>query len=52
MARATMKVETTGEGGKEAILVAEGPEGLKVDTPIARLAGPGDRPAATRSGQC
>jgi len=45
--KATMEVEAVDEGVVEDILVAEGSEGVKVNTPIARLAGEGDgAPAA------
>ena len=37
--KATMEVEAVDEGVVEAILIAEGAEGVKVNTPIARLAG-------------
>ena len=37
--KATMEVEAVDEGVVEAILVAEGAEEVKVNTPIARLAG-------------
>ncbi|HKP77800.1 MAG TPA: 2-oxo acid dehydrogenase subunit E2, partial [Phenylobacterium sp.] len=40
--KATMEVEAVDEGVVEDILVAEGAEGVKVNTPIARLAGEGD----------
>ncbi|MEW6596043.1 MAG: pyruvate dehydrogenase complex dihydrolipoamide acetyltransferase [Pseudomonadota bacterium] len=43
--KATMEVEAVDEGVVEAILVAEGTEGVKVNSPIARLAGEGE-PAA------
>ena len=39
--KATMEVEAVDEGVVEEILVAEGAEGVKVNTPIARLAGEG-----------
>jgi len=39
--KATMEVEAVDEGVVEAILVAEGAEGVKVNTPIARLKGEG-----------
>ena len=39
--KATMEVEAVDEGVIEAILVAEGSEGVKVNAPIARLAGEG-----------
>lgn len=37
--KATMEVEAVDEGTVEEILVAEGSEGVKVNTPIARLSG-------------
>ncbi|WP_374570566.1 pyruvate dehydrogenase complex dihydrolipoamide acetyltransferase [Phenylobacterium sp.] len=40
--KATMEVEAVDEGVVEAILVPEGSEGVKVNTPIARLSGEGD----------
>jgi pyruvate dehydrogenase E2 component (dihydrolipoamide acetyltransferase) len=43
--KATMEVEAVDEGVVEALLVAEGTEGVKVNTPIARLAGGEARPA-------
>ncbi len=43
--KATMEVEAVDEGVVDAILVAEGTEGVKVNTPIARLKGEGG-PAA------
>ena len=46
--KATMEVEAVDEGVVEAILVAEGSEGVKVNAPIARLKGEGasfDTPA-------
>jgi pyruvate dehydrogenase E2 component (dihydrolipoamide acetyltransferase) len=43
--KATMEVEAVDEGVVEAILVAEGTDGVKVNSPIARLAGDGE-PAA------
>ena len=39
--KATMEVEAVDEGVIEEILVAEGTEGVKVNTPIARLKGEG-----------
>jgi pyruvate dehydrogenase E1 component beta subunit len=39
--KATMEVEAVDEGTVEDILVPEGAEGVKVNTPIARLAGEG-----------
>jgi pyruvate dehydrogenase E2 component (dihydrolipoamide acetyltransferase) len=56
--KATMEVEAVDEGVVDAILVPEGTEGVKVNTPIARLKGEGDEagtppqpPAATASPQ-
>ena len=43
--KATMEVEAVDEGVVEAILVAEGTEEVKVNTPIARLAGGETKPA-------
>jgi len=43
--KATMEVEAVDEGVVEAILVPEGTEEVKVNAPIARLAGEGDTPA-------
>ena len=40
--KATMEVEAVDEGRLDAILVPEGTEGVKVNTPIARLAGDGE----------
>jgi pyruvate dehydrogenase E2 component (dihydrolipoamide acetyltransferase) len=37
--KATMEVEAVDEGVVEALLVAEGTEGVKINTPIARLSG-------------
>ena len=37
--KATMEVEAVDEGTVEEILVPEGSEGVKVNTPIARLSG-------------
>ncbi|MHB8283607.1 MAG: pyruvate dehydrogenase complex dihydrolipoamide acetyltransferase [Caulobacteraceae bacterium] len=48
--KATMEVEAVDEGVVEAILVPEGSEGVKVNSPIARLKGEGEAasaPAAT-----
>ena len=45
--KATMEVEAVDEGMVEAILVPEGTEGVKVNAPIARLAGEGEAPAPT-----
>jgi pyruvate dehydrogenase E1 component beta subunit len=46
--KATMEVEAVDEGRLESILVPEGTEGVKVNTPIARIAGEGEaaKPAA------
>ncbi|ODT61330.1 MAG: pyruvate dehydrogenase complex dihydrolipoamide acetyltransferase, partial [Phenylobacterium sp. SCN 69-14] len=44
--KATMEVEAVDEGVVEEILVPEGSEGVKVNTPIARLAGEGAPAAA------
>ena len=44
--KATMEVEAVDEGVIEAILVSEGTEGVKVNTPIARLSGEGEGEAA------
>ena len=43
--KATMEVEAVDEGVVEAILVAEGTEGVKVNAPIARLTGEGETAA-------
>jgi pyruvate dehydrogenase E2 component (dihydrolipoamide acetyltransferase) len=43
--KATMEVEAVDEGKVEALLVPEGSEGVKVNTPIARLAGEGESAA-------
>ncbi|MEI9905211.1 MAG: pyruvate dehydrogenase complex dihydrolipoamide acetyltransferase [Asticcacaulis sp.] len=43
--KATMEVEAVDEGKVTEILVAAGTEGVKVNTPIARLAGDGTAPA-------
>src|SRR5688500_3257505 len=43
--KATMEVEAVDEGTVEAILVAEGSEGVKVNTPSARLSGEGEAAA-------
>lgn len=45
--KATMEVEAVDEGVLEAILVAAGSEGVKVNTPIARLKGDGETAAPT-----
>jgi len=44
--KATMEVEAVDEGVVEAILVPEGTEEVKVNTPIARLKGEGEASAA------
>ncbi|WP_374659333.1 pyruvate dehydrogenase complex dihydrolipoamide acetyltransferase [Phenylobacterium sp.] len=44
--KATMEVEAVDEGVVEEILIPEGSEGVKVNTPIARLAGEGAPAAA------
>ena len=44
--KATMEVEAVDEGVVEAILVPEGAEGVKVNTPIARLKGEGEAASA------
>jgi len=44
-----MEVEAVDEGVVEALLVAEGTEGVKVNTPIARLSGEGAAPVAAPS---
>jgi pyruvate dehydrogenase E2 component (dihydrolipoamide acetyltransferase) len=43
--KATMEVEAVDEGVIEALLVDAGTEGVKVNTPIARMAGEGEAPA-------
>jgi len=47
--KATMEVEAVDEGVVEDILVAEGSEGVKVNTPIARLAGEGEAASAPKA---
>src|SRR5690606_19123366 len=50
--KATMEVEAVDEGVIEALLVEEGAEGVKVNTPIARLKGDEDtKPAPRKSPQ-
>src|SRR5262245_55316660 len=44
--KATMEVEATDEGKVGQLLVAEGTEGVKVNTPIATLLGEGESPGA------
>ncbi len=48
--KATMEVEAVDEGEVLEILVAEGSEGVKVNTPIARLAGEDAVPALASKG--
>ncbi len=43
--KATMEVEAVDEGVVELVLVPEGTEGVKVNTPIARLSGEGEAAA-------
>ncbi|MDP2259578.1 MAG: pyruvate dehydrogenase complex dihydrolipoamide acetyltransferase [Caulobacter sp.] len=45
--KATMEVEAVDEGVIEALLVEAGTENVKVNAPIARLAGEGEAPAPT-----
>ncbi len=47
--KATMEVEAVDEGTLARILIAEGTEGVKVNTPIAVLAGEGEDASATAS---
>ncbi|MEM0977261.1 MAG: pyruvate dehydrogenase complex dihydrolipoamide acetyltransferase [Pseudomonadota bacterium] len=44
--KATMEFEAVDDGVIEELLVAEGAEGVKVNTPIARMTGDGEAPAA------
>ena len=48
--KATMEVEAVDEGEVEALLVDAGTEGVKVNTPIARLKGEGGSDAAAPTG--
>src|SRR5258706_13725258 len=50
--KATMEVEAADEGVVEALLVPEGTEEVKVNTPIARLSGGGEAasPSPSRGG--
>ena len=48
--KATMEVEAVDEGVVEALLVEAGTEGVKVNTPIARLKGDGAESGASQSG--
>jgi len=43
--KATMEVEAVDEGTVTALLIEEGAQGVKVNTPIATLAGEGEQPA-------
>src|SRR5512145_1102499 len=43
--KATMEVESIDEGTIASLLVDEGTEGVKVNTPIARVLGEGEAPA-------
>ena len=47
--KATMEVEAVDEGVVEAILVPEGTESVKINTPIARLSGGAAAPAAAEA---
>src|SRR3990170_70307 len=47
--KATMEVEATDEGKVGQLLVAEGTEGVKVNTPIATLLAEGESTGATPS---
>jgi pyruvate dehydrogenase E2 component (dihydrolipoamide acetyltransferase) len=49
--KATMEVEAVDEGVVEALLVEEGAQGVKVNTPIARLKGDGDAKPAPKQAQ-
>jgi pyruvate dehydrogenase E2 component (dihydrolipoamide acetyltransferase) len=49
--KATMEVEAVDEGVIAEILVPEGSQGVKVNTPIATLAGEGEAPAAKPAAQ-
>jgi pyruvate dehydrogenase E1 component beta subunit len=49
--KATMEVEAVDEGVVEAILIEAGTEGVKVNTPIARLAGGVSAPAPVKSAE-
>ena len=46
--KATMEVEAVDEGKLSQILVPEGTEGVKVNTPIAVIAGDGEAPEPVR----
>ena len=47
--KATMEVEAVDEGVVEDLLIAEGTEGVKVNTPIAKLAGEGGAAPAPKA---
>ena len=47
--KATMEVEAVDEGVVERLLVSEGTEGVKVNTPIATLKGEDDKPAPRKA---
>jgi pyruvate dehydrogenase E2 component (dihydrolipoamide acetyltransferase) len=49
--KATMEVEAVDEGVIEELLVEEGAQGVKVNTPIARLKGDGDAKPAPKQAQ-
>ncbi len=49
--KATMEVEAVDEGRLDTILVPEGTEGVKVNTPIARLAGGSEAAAPARKAE-
>ena len=49
--KATMEVEAVDEGVVEALLVPEGTEEVKVNTPIARLKGEGEASAPPPQGE-
>uniref|UniRef100_UPI0026EA9831 biotin/lipoyl-containing protein n=1 Tax=Phenylobacterium aquaticum TaxID=1763816 RepID=UPI0026EA9831 len=49
--KATMEVEAVDEGVVEDVLVPEGTEGVKVNTPIARLSGEGEAASAPAPSQ-
>ncbi len=48
--KATMEIEAVDSGTLDSILVAEGTEGIRVNTPIARIAGEGEAPAKKSDG--
>jgi pyruvate dehydrogenase E2 component (dihydrolipoamide acetyltransferase) len=49
--KATMEVEAVDEGVVEELLVQAGAEGVKVNTPIARLSGEGEKPTPKQAPQ-